>query len=146
MFLGSTAGEALCSPMMTSESHWVFRGGTRGARHAAAPRFPGQGGGAQLRDSSRGAFPSAVLARSLPSAPRCPLSVPAKPRNANHQRSAGVSCHALLRGIFPTCRSEPCLLRWQADSLPLSHQGSPLSLQIPSNGITITLLLVIKTV
>ena len=28
-------------------------------------------------------------------------------------------------GIFPDQRSNPCLLHWQADSLPLGHQGSP---------------------
>ena len=28
-------------------------------------------------------------------------------------------------GIFLTQESNPCLLHWQADSLPLSHQGSP---------------------
>ena len=35
-------------------------------------------------------------------------------------------CHALLRGIFPTRGSNlslPCLLRWQVNSLPLSHRG-----------------------
>ena len=31
----------------------------------------------------------------------------------------------LLQGIFPTQGSNPCLLHWQADPLPLSHQGSP---------------------
>ena len=30
-----------------------------------------------------------------------------------------------LQGIFPTQGSNPCLLHWQAGSLPLSHQGSP---------------------
>ena len=29
------------------------------------------------------------------------------------------------RGIFPN-GSNPCLLHWQVDSLPLNHQGSPL--------------------
>ena len=29
-------------------------------------------------------------------------------------------------GIFPTQGLNPCLLHWQVDSLPLSHQGSPL--------------------
>ena len=29
-------------------------------------------------------------------------------------------------GIFPDQGSNPCLLHWQADSLPLSHQGSPI--------------------
>ena len=31
------------------------------------------------------------------------------------------------RGIFPTQESNPCLLNCQADSLPLSHQGSLMS-------------------
>ena len=35
-------------------------------------------------------------------------------------KNTGASCHALLQGIFPTVA--PAL---QADSLPLSHQGSP---------------------
>ena len=30
----------------------------------------------------------------------------------------------LLQGIFPTQGSNPCLLDWQEDSLPLSHLGS----------------------
>ena len=30
-----------------------------------------------------------------------------------------------LQGIFPSQGSNPCLLHWQADSLPLRHQGSP---------------------
>ena len=28
-------------------------------------------------------------------------------------------------GILPDQESNPCLLHWQADSLPLSHEGSP---------------------
>ena len=40
------------------------------------------------------------------------------------------------RGIFPNEGSNPCLLHWQVDSLPLNHQGSPLgimeALSIPS--------------
>ena len=39
-------------------------------------------------------------------------------------KNTGMGCHALLQGIFPTQRSNPCLLHWQADSLPLSHLGS----------------------
>ena len=35
------------------------------------------------------------------------------------------SCHFLFQGIFPTQGSNLHLLRWQADSLPLSHQGRP---------------------
>ena len=33
-------------------------------------------------------------------------------------------CHFLLQGIFPALESNSCLLHWQADSLPLSYQGS----------------------
>ena len=37
----------------------------------------------------------------------------------------GLSCSAAC-GIFPDQGSNPCLLHWQADSSPLSHQGSQL--------------------
>ena len=43
-------------------------------------------------------------------------------------KNTGVGCHFLLLGIFPTQGSNPCLLHYQAGSLPLSHQGSPLFL------------------
>ena len=34
-------------------------------------------------------------------------------------------CHALLWGIFPTQGSNPHLLHWQTDSLPLVTPGKP---------------------
>ena len=40
----------------------------------------------------------------------------------------GVGYHALLQGICPTWRSNPCLLcllHWQVDSLPLGPPGKP---------------------
>ena len=37
----------------------------------------------------------------------------------------GSGYHALLQGIFQTQGSNPWLLRWQVNSLALSHQGSP---------------------
>ena len=43
-------------------------------------------------------------------------------------KNTGVDCHFLLLGIFPTQGLNLCLLHflhWQADSLPLSHLGSP---------------------
>ena len=43
-------------------------------------------------------------------------------------KNTGGGCHFLLRRIFPTQGSNPHLLgllHWQADSLSLSHQGSP---------------------
>ena len=39
--------------------------------------------------------------------------------------SSSSSRHSLLQEIFPTQGSNPCLLDWRADSLPLSHLGSP---------------------
>ena len=39
----------------------------------------------------------------------------------------GPSCSPVC-GIFPDQGSNPCPLHWQADSQPLCHQGSPLSL------------------
>ena len=38
----------------------------------------------------------------------------------------GLSCSTAC-GIFLDWRSNQCLLHWQVDSLPLSHQGSPIS-------------------
>ena len=40
-------------------------------------------------------------------------------------KNTGVGCHFLLQGIFLTHGLNLRLLHWQADSLPLSHQGSP---------------------
>ena len=45
-------------------------------------------------------------------------------------KNTGVGCHFFHQGIFLTQQSNSCLLlllHWQADSLPLSHQGSPSS-------------------
>ena len=39
--------------------------------------------------------------------------------------NTGVGFHTLLQEIFPTQGLNPRLLHWQADSLPLSHKGSP---------------------
>ena len=39
-------------------------------------------------------------------------------------KNTGAGCHFLLQGIFLTQRSNPRLLQWQADSLPLSYLGS----------------------
>ena len=47
----------------------------------------------------------------------CPWNFPGK--------NTGVDCHFLLQVIFPTQQSNPCLLHWQADSLPLHHLRSP---------------------
>jgi hypothetical protein len=40
-------------------------------------------------------------------------------------KNTGVGYHFLLKDIFLTQGSNLRLLQWQADSLPLSHQGSP---------------------
>ena len=36
-----------------------------------------------------------------------------------------VGCHFFLQGTFLTQGWSPCLLAWQAESLPLSYLGSP---------------------
>ena len=46
----------------------------------------------------------------------CPWDFPGK--------NTEVGCHFFLQGIFPIQRLNLCLLHWQADSLPLSHQFS----------------------
>ena len=43
------------------------------------------------------------------------------------RKNTGTGCHFLLQGIFPDQGSNLCLLHWQVDSLPLSHQGRPIS-------------------
>ena len=40
-------------------------------------------------------------------------------------RILGMGCHSRLQAIFLTQGSNPRLLHWQEDSLPLGHQGSP---------------------
>ena len=47
----------------------------------------------------------------------CPWNFPGK--------NTGAGCHFLVQGIFLTQGWNPCVSHWQADSLPLSHQGSP---------------------
>ena len=47
----------------------------------------------------------------------CPWNFPVK--------NAGVGCHFLLQGIFPTQGLNTSLLNSQAVSSPLSHQGNP---------------------
>ena len=48
-------------------------------------------------------------------------------------KDTGVGCHFLLQGIFLAQGSSPCLLHWQMDSLPLSHQGSPPDSRMPQS-------------
>ena len=54
-------------------------------------------------------------------------------------KNTGVSCHALLQGIFPTQGSNPCLLcllHWQESSLPLVPPGKPKILIMGANCTT----------
>ena len=63
------------------------------------------------------------------------LSQPLLLRSTGSRRAGSVivahgpSCSAAC-GIFPDQGSKPCPLHWQADSQPLSHQGSPESFLI----------------
>ena len=49
----------------------------------------------------------------------CPWDFPGK--------NSAVGCHFLLPGILSTPRLKPHLQHWKADSLPLSHLGSPVT-------------------
>ena len=51
-------------------------------------------------------------------------------------------CHFLFQGIFPIQGLNPGLLHWEADSLPLSYQGS--SSIINYNKILIIIIITIK--
>ena len=49
---------------------------------------------------------------------------------ASPDMNAGVGCHALLQGLFPTQGLNlclVCLLHWQADSIPLEPPGKPVN-------------------
>ena len=46
----------------------------------------------------------------------------------SRQEYTKVGYHALLQGIFLTQGSNPCLLDWQADSLPLVPPGKPINI------------------
>jgi len=54
----------------------------------------------------------------------CPWDFPGK--------NTGVSCHFLPQGNFPTQESNPPLLHWQEDFLPLSHRKICISTYLPS--------------
>ena len=77
---------------------------------------------------------SLVVASGGHSSSRCAglsLSWPLLLRSTGSRRAGSVtvahgpSCSAAC-GIFPDQGSNPCPLRWQADSQPLRHQGSPI--------------------
>ena len=79
---------------------------------------------------------SLVVASGGHSSSRCTglsLSRPLLLRSTGSRRTGSVivahgpSCSTAY-GIFPDQGSNPCPLHWQADSQPLHHQGSPISL------------------
>ena len=81
---------------------------------------------------------SLVAASGGHSSSRCAglsLSRPLLLRSTGSRRAGSVvvahgpSCSTAC-GIFPDQGSNPCPLHWQADSQPLRHQGSPLSVLI----------------
>ena len=67
---------------------------------------------------SHGAVSSSLYPDALqPARLLCPWDFPGK--------NTRMGCHFLLQGIFLTPGLNPRLLHWQADSLPVSHLGSP---------------------
>ena len=61
-----------------------------------------------------------------------PQPVPQAPRTGSATVTRGLSCSAAC-GNFPDQGLNLCLRHWQADSWPLSHQGSPAELFIFSH-------------
>ena len=55
-------------------------------------------------------------------------SPPSSSDRTSQGKNTRVCCHFLPQGIFPTQGSNPGLLHWKADSLPLSHQEAQFSL------------------
>ena len=70
------------------------------------------------------AVASPVDEQALSGAPASVIAAPGLESMSSGAVVHGLSCSA-ARGIFPDQGSNLCLLHWQADSLPLSHQGSP---------------------
>ena len=66
-----------------------------------------------------------LVAKSWTVAYQAPLSM-----GIFQAKNTGKGCHSLLHGIFTTYGSNQCLLHWQVDSLPLSHQGNHWALTI----------------
>ena len=84
------------------------------------------------RNSSLAVVCGLLLAAASPAAEHwalgCSGSVIAAPRlwsTGSILGAHGLSCFK-ASGIFPDQRSNPCLLHWQTDSSPRSHQESPL--------------------
>ena len=81
--------------------------------------------------SVRGLSP--VAASGGHSSSRCAGLPPSRPlplRSTGSRRACSIivahgPSRSAARGIFPDQGSNPCPLHWQADSQPLSHQGSP---------------------
>ena len=68
--------------------------------------------------------PSMLGLQSLGHVSSCVLTAPGLQSTGSIVVVRGLSCSAACK-IFPDQGSDPSLLHWQADSLPLSHQGSP---------------------
>ena len=89
---------------------------------------------------------SLVAASGGHSSSRCAdlsLSRPLLLRSTGSRRAGSVivahgpSCSAAC-GIFPDQGSNPCSLRWQADSQPLRHQGSPIARTFEEQSVSLT--------
>ena len=86
------------------------------------PRPPALGAQSLSHWTTREVPSCEILSDSLqphglqPAWPLCPWDFPGK--------NTRVGCHFLSQGIFLNQGSNLCLLHWQVDSLPLSHQFS----------------------
>ena len=100
--------------------------GSRGQRMLAQNPSHFLSGGRELLPSTS-ASPQGVRALSLRHVQLCNPMNCSSPDSCLWDfpgKNTGVGCHFLLQGIFLTQGSNPRLLHWQADPLPLSHLGS----------------------
>ena len=128
-------------PLLSPWTRW------KSLARTAARRLPGRSGGRCQRPlAERTEAPGQITGQRCPgghSSSRCAglsLSRPLLLRSTGSRRAGsvvvahGLSC-SVACGIFPYQGSNPCPLHWQADSQPLCHQGSPITVFLLSWGI-----------
>ena len=115
------------------KAKWISRDETIGwLSPASEPSFGSHGGRSNMEGQQNILlFSPSFVSNSLwshglyPTRLLCPWDFPGK--------NTGVGNNFLLQGIFPTQGLNLHPLHWQADTLPLSYQGSPVGYLLPCN-------------
>ena len=115
------------------KAKWISRDETIGwLSPASEPSFGSHGGRSNMEGQQNILlFSPSFVSNSLwshglyPTRLLCPWDFPGK--------NTGVGNNFLLQGIFPTQGLNLHPLHWEADTLPLSYQGSPVGDLLPCN-------------